>query len=106
MADVQELTLEEFDALLAEGGVALTDFFADWCGPCRMMAPVVEKLAAAYDGRVRVAKVNVDEAPELAVRYGVESIPALLLFKDGERQETLIGVRPYEDLCAALDALL
>lgn len=106
MADVQELTVEEFDALLAEGGVALTDLFADWCGPCRMMAPVVEKLAAAYDGRVRVAKVNVDEAPEIAVRYGVESIPTLLLFKDGERQETLIGVRPYEDLCAALDALL
>ena len=105
MADVKHLTMDDFDTTLA-GGVVLVDFFADWCMPCKMMAPVIEKAATAFDGRAIMAKVNVDEEPELAARYGIQSIPALFLFKNGEVAKELIGVRPYEELAAAIESVL
>ena len=105
MADVKHLTMDDFEATLA-GGVVLVDFFADWCMPCKMMAPVIEKAAATFDGRAVMAKVNVDEEPELAARYGIQSIPALFLFKNGEVAKELIGVRPYEELAAAIESVL
>ena len=103
MAEVKHVNAEEFAALLQENKVVLVDFFADWCGPCKMLAPVVEKLAAAYDGKAAVAKVNVDDEGELAMRFGIQSIPALFIFKDGQVADQLIGLRPYGDIAAALD---
>ncbi len=106
MSEVMHAQAEEFAELLAAEAVVAVDFFADWCMPCKMMAPVMEKLAAAYDGRVLVVKVNVDEEPELAAQYGIQSIPAILFFKDGRQEEAMVGVRPYDELAAALDRLL
>ncbi len=81
----------------------LVDFWAPWCGPCRLVSPSVEKLGEYYKGRLGVAKVNVDEEPELADRYQVRNIPTLYLFKDGQIIERLIGARPFEDLVRNLD---
>ncbi len=76
----------------------LVDFWASWCGPCRMLAPVIEEIAEEYAGRLKVGKVNVDEEPALAMRYGISSIPALLLFQNGEPVKTAVGYRPKEEL--------
>ncbi|OHB63307.1 MAG: thioredoxin [Planctomycetes bacterium RBG_13_60_9] len=84
----------------------LVDFYADWCGPCRMLAPTAEKLAKEYSGRAVVAKVNVDELSEVAGRYGIQSIPAVLFFQDGQKVEHLIGVRPQNEYAKVLDKLL
>ena len=105
MAEVKIVNGEGFREELA-GGTVLVDFFADWCMPCKMMAPVLDKLAAAFDGRLTVAKINVDDEPELAAEYGIQSIPALLLFKDGEVAGEFIGLRPFEELSAAMEAKL
>jgi thioredoxin 1 len=72
------------------------DFWAEWCGPCRMVGPVVEQLSQELDGRVQVAKVNVDESPEIAARYGVRSIPSLLLFKGGKEIGRTVGAAPKQ----------
>ena len=91
---------------LAKGGALLVDFYADWCMPCKMMAPVLDKVADAFAGRLTVAKINVDDEQALAVQYGIQSIPALLLFKDGKVVKEFIGVRPFEELSAAIEAAL
>ena len=80
----------------------VVDFFATWCGPCRMMAPVVEEIAAEAGDTLIVGKVNVDEAEDLAVQYGVSSIPTLMLFKDGKQIDSKVGVRSKEDILAML----
>ncbi len=80
----------------------LVDFWATWCGPCRMVAPEVEKIAEEYAGRVKVGKVNVDEEEELAIKYRVASIPTLILFKDGEPSAKVIGYRTKEDIVSSL----
>jgi len=84
----------------------LVDFWAVWCGPCRMIAPVVEEIAADYEGRLKVGKLNVDENNELAARYGVMSIPTLLLFKNGEPVERIVGFQPKKELAAKIDRAL
>lgn len=84
----------------------LVDFYADWCGPCKMMAPVVERLADKYQGRVKVGKVNVDENPGLARTYRVMSIPNFVMFKGGKVADTAIGGMPQEALDAKVAALL
>ena len=81
---------KSFDETIANG-VVLVDFFATWCGPCRMVAPVLEELAEKYAGRMEIVKVDVDQSQSLAMRFGVQSIPTLLLFKNGALQETHIG---------------
>lgn len=102
MAEIT-LTAENFEeqALHAELPV-LVDFWAPWCGPCRMLAPVIEEIAAEQADSLRVGKVNVDDEPELAERYGVSSIPTVLLLKDGQVRATSVGFRPKAQLLAAL----
>ena len=84
----------------------LVDFWAPWCGPCRMVAPIVEELADEYDGKVEFRKLNTDDNPNTAVKYGIRSIPTLLVFKDGEAVGQIVGFRPKSDLKSKLDAAL
>ncbi|KAF1086609.1 Thioredoxin [Sporotomaculum syntrophicum] len=81
----------------------LVDFWADWCGPCKMIAPVVEEVAEEYEGRMKVAKLNVDENGSVAANYSVVSIPTLIVFKDGSEAERIVGYRSKKELKAILD---
>ena len=83
----------------------LVDFYADWCGPCRMLAPTIEKLAKQYEGRVIVAKVNVDHLGQVASRYGIQGIPAVVVFDKGKEVQRLVGLRPAGDYTKVLDKL-
>lgn len=94
---VIHLTKDNFDASIAEGK-ALVDFWATWCGPCRMQAPILEQLDAELGGNVKVCKVDVDEQPELAKRFGVFSIPTLISFADGNQIEKRVGVQTISQL--------
>ncbi|WP_425414360.1 thioredoxin [Paenibacillus ginsengihumi] len=84
-------------------GVVLVDFWAPWCGPCKMIAPVLEELSVKYGDKLTIAKVNVDDNPESAARYGVMSIPTLKLFKNGEEVGTQVGFRPSQELSALVE---
>lgn len=95
----------EVDVLNSELPV-LVDFWAPWCGPCRMVAPVVEELSDDYDGQVKFVKLNTDENPQVSSEYKIRSIPTLLLFKGGERVDEVIGFRPKSDLAKHIDAVL
>jgi len=79
------------------------DFWAPWCGPCKMIGPVVEELAGDYDGKVKVGKVNVDDNQQLAAQYGIRGIPTVMLFKGGQQVESFVGLQQKADLAAALD---
>lgn len=104
---VVELTNENFDSeVVSHQGTVLVDFWAPWCGPCRMVGPVVEQLAEEYDGRAKVAKLNTDEAGDIASRYGIRSIPTLLFFKNGEMVQQLVGAYPKGKIAEKLDASL
>ena len=81
----------------------LLDFWAEWCGPCKMLSPILDELAQEYEGRVRIGKVNIDEHQELAAEFGIRSIPTMLLFQQGQVAEQLVGLRSKRDLKAALD---
>ena len=97
---------ESFDTALAEGKLMMVDFWAVWCGPCRMLAPMVDDLAEKYAGKVVVGKVNVDKEQELAIRYGVMSIPTVIFFKDGKEIARKVGVQPPQAFTQVLDANL
>lgn len=97
-------TFEE--EILKYNGTALVDFWAPWCGPCNALTPAIEELGKQYDGKAKIAKVNVDEERELAEKYMIMSIPCVMVFKDGQVVDTLIGLRPAEDYSDALDRVL
>ena len=100
---VQTVTNDNFDSLVLQSEKpVLLDFWAPWCGPCRMVSPLVDEIADERDDIV-VGKVNVDEQPELAMQFGVMSIPTLLVFKNGEVAQQAVGARPKEELLALLD---
>ena len=95
----------EQDVINAPGPV-LVDFWAPWCAPCRHLSPIVEELAGEYEGRVSFAKVNTDESPNIAARYGIFSIPTLIVFKNGQPVKQMVGLRPKRDLKSSLDESL
>jgi thioredoxin 1 len=105
MAKYIDLTDENFDSTIAEG-VSMVDFWAPWCGPCRMIAPVVEELAEEYEGRAKICKVNTDEQQDIAVKYGIRSIPAILFFKDGEMVDQMVGAASKDAFAEKLNAIL
>ena len=103
MSTATELTSDSFDSTVAKG-VTLVDFWAEWCGPCRMMTPALDELSKEYAGKATIAKVNVDNEMELAQKFGVSSIPTLLVIKDGEVATRFVGVTSKTELAKALDA--
>ncbi len=105
MAKYVELTNANFNDTIAKG-VTLVDFWAPWCGPCRMIAPIIEELAEDFDGKATIAKVNTDEEQDIAIQYGIRSIPTLLVFKDGELVDQMVGAAGKEALADKIDSFL
>lgn len=101
------ITDDSFDnEVLKARGPVLVDYWAEWCGPCKMIGPVLEEIAKDYSGRVKVAKLNIDENPATAPKYGVRGIPTLMLFKDGKVEATKVGALSKSQLSAFLDGNL
>ncbi|QQR96963.1 MAG: thioredoxin [Sphingobacteriales bacterium] len=103
----KELTNENFNASIIENsGVALVDFWAEWCGPCKLIGPVIEELSTEYDGKATIGKLNVDDNRDVAAQYGIMSIPTLLFFKGGELVDKHVGLASKSDLKKKLDSLI
>ncbi|RLA81356.1 MAG: thioredoxin [Epsilonproteobacteria bacterium] len=102
---ITEITEENYTSNISEG-VVLLDFWASWCGPCRMLSPILDKIGEKYEGRVTVCKINTDEQQNLALQENIRSIPTLKFYKDGEVQEVLMGMKSEVELCKVLDKLL
>jgi len=103
MGNIMQVQQGEWQSVESSPKPVFIDFWAEWCAPCRMLAPAFEKLAEAYGNDISFAKVNVDELPDVAIQYGIRSIPTLLLLRNGKVVEQLVGARPYQDLARVLD---
>ena len=94
------------ETAIDNSGVSVVDFWAEWCGPCRMISPIIEELASEYDGKATIGKVNVDHNPEVSMKYGVRSIPTILILKNGEVIDKHVGVTTKQALSAKIEAAL
>lgn len=106
MADskaVRQIGDADFDSILNGGKPVFVDFWAPWCGPCRIVGPIVEELAPSYEGKAVIAKLNVDDNPVVAQRYGVTSIPTMMMFKDGKLVDRMVGAAPKHALQGFID---
>ncbi len=107
MANVIEFNTDNFDTEVVQSDVpVLVDFWAPWCGPCKMIGPIIEELAGEFNGKVKIGKVNVDNNQQLAANFGIKGIPTVMLFKDGESINSFVGLRSKEDLAAALNGAI
>jgi thioredoxin 1 len=101
---ISALTQDNFEKeVLQSATPVLVDFWAEWCGPCKMIAPLLDELADEYDGKIKIGKVNIDEQQELATKYGIRAIPTLLLINKGQVAEQMVGAKSKRDLKASLD---
>lgn len=100
------ITDSNYQALLAEGKPVVIDFWAPWCGPCKMVGPIIDELAAEYDGKVNIGKCDVDENGDVAAQYGIRNIPTVLFFKDGKLVDKQVGSAPKPTYVAKIEALL
>ncbi len=107
MSDIVYVTDDSFESDVLKSDVpVLIDYWADWCGPCKMIAPILEEIASEYDGKVKVAKLNIDENPSTPPKFGIRGIPTLMLFKGGEVEATKVGALSKSQLTAFLDSNL
>lgn len=107
MSNAKELTSADFETEVIKSDIpVLVDFWAPWCGPCRMMGPIVDAMASKYEGKVKVTKVNVDEAADVAGKFSIRSIPTLMIFKGGQQVDVVVGAIPEAELSQRLDKAL
>ena len=105
MTDIKNLSLDNFDNEISSSNLpVLVDFWAEWCGPCKSLGPILEEISNDLEGKLKVVKVNLDENQDLAMKYSIRSIPTLLLFKEGELIDTKVGLLPKSDLVEWLDS--
>lgn len=105
MGKAIELNASNFESTIKDG-VVVVDFWAPWCGPCRMVAPVIEELAADYDGKAKICKVNTDENQDIAAKFGIRSIPTIMFFKNGQQVDTIIGAAAKQAFEQKINALI
>ncbi len=97
-----DITGEQFASTIEGNDIVLVDFWAEWCGPCRLVAPELEKIQAEYEGKVKVVQLNIDDSPGVASKYGIMSIPTIALFVDGDIKSQVVGARPKDDIVMGL----
>ncbi len=107
MGDILQVTDENFEQEILKSNIpAMVDFWAEWCGPCKMVGPVVEELAKEYEGKIKIGKMNVDENRQTPAKFGIRAIPTLILFKDGQVAQTIVGAQPKSAIEEELKKLL